>query len=296
MTEDGRRATIDNPEVLPLTVGTSVGARALPVRAIIARSWLLLGALSCSFPGYTVSSDAETSNGGLAGGGTESVAGMATQAIAGSGMGGAGAASGAAAGGTVSEGGARPEPLPAGGGGGVAAAAGMAGASNQTGGTMAAAGAGGAETSNTCADLDDLPSECLCRDHSGHAYLFCSTTHPWSQGRARCGFYQMSLAKIESPGEDSWILKQAHDISDPRPLTFFWIGASSVDSPGTWHWPDGAAFWRGDANGSQVSGSYFNWRISNPQDTKGPACVFMDDNGWEEGDCSIKRGYVCEAQ
>ena len=257
---------------------------------MIARSWLLLAALSCSFPEYTVGSDPETSNGGLAGGGTGSVAGMTTQPRAGMGMG------GAAPGGTASVGGAPPEPLPAGGGGGAAGAAGMAGASNQTGGAMGAAGAGGVGTSNTCADLDDLPSECLCRDHAGHAYLFCSTTHPWSQGKSRCGFHQMSLAKIESPGEDAWILKQAHDISDPRPLTFFWIGASSVDSPGTWHWPDGAAFWQGDANGSQVSGSYFNWRISSPQETKGPACVFMDDNGWEEGDCSIKRGYVCEAQ
>jgi hypothetical protein len=172
----------------------------------------------------------------------------------------------------------------------------MAGSSNQTGGTTGAAGAGGVGSPNGCADFDDLPSECLCRDHAGHAYLFCSTGYPWSQSQARCGFYQMTLAKIESPGEDVWIVKQAHDISDPRPLTFFWIGASSVDSPGTWHWPDGAPFWRGDANGSQVSGSYFNWRISNPQNTKAAACVFTDDNGWEEGDCSIRRGYVCEAQ
>lgn len=158
-------------------------------------------------------------------------------------------------------------------------------------------GAGGSGvTPKACADFDGLPAECLCRDHSGHAYLFCSTANAWSQGKARCGFSQMSLVKIESAGEDAWILKQAHDISDPRPLTFFWIGASSVDSPGTWHWSDGATFWLGDANGSPVGSSYFNWRISNPQNTQSAACVFMDDNGWEEGDCSIKRGYVCEAQ
>jgi hypothetical protein len=168
----------------------------------------------------------------------------------------------------------------------------MAGTNNQTGGV---AGAGGVPTPKPCADFEDLPSECLCRDHTGHAYLFCSTASAWSQGKTRCSFYQMSLAKIESPGEDSWILNQAHDIRDPRPLTFFWIGASSVDSPGIWHWPDGAAFWRGDANGSQVDDSYFNWRTFNPFNIKGATCVFMDNNGWEEGDCLIRRGYVCEA-
>jgi hypothetical protein len=282
--------------VAPLTASTNVGVRSHSLRAIFVKSWLPLATLSCSFPGYDVSSEPATSNGGLAAGGTltDNAAGTTADPTAGMGMG--GAASGAPAGGMASEGGTPQEPLPAGGSGGAVAAAGMAGVSNQTGGTMGAAGGGGVVTPSACADFEDLPSECLCRDHSAHAYLFCSTAYPWSQGNARCGFYQMSLAKIESPGEDSWILKQAHDISDPRPLTFFWIGASSVDSPGTWHWPDGAAFWRGDANGSQVSGSYFNWRISNPQDIKGPACVFTDDNGWEEGDCSIKRGYVCEAQ
>jgi hypothetical protein len=220
---------------------------------------------------------------------------MTAQATAGMGTGRGGAASGGAPGGAAGVGGAPQEPSPAGGSGGAGA-----GASNQTGGSQGVAGGGGsgggAVTRKACADFDDLPPDCLCRDHSGHAYLFCSTTYPWSQGTSRCGFYQMSLAKIESPGENSWILKQAHDISDPRPLTFFWIGASSVDSPGTWHWPDGTPFWRGGANGNQVSGSYFNWRSFSPQNTNGAACVFMDHNGWEEGDCSIKRGYVCEAQ
>jgi hypothetical protein len=263
----------------------------------VACSWLPLATLSCSFPEYSLSIDPGTSNGGLAAGGTESVAGMTGHATAGMG----GAASGGAPGGAAGVGGAPQEPSPAGGSGG-AGAGGMAGASNQTGGSPGIAGGGGsgggggAVTSKACADFDDLPSDCLCRDHSGHAYLFCSNPYPWSQGTSRCGFYQMSLAKIESPGENSWILKQAHDISDPRPLTFFWIGASSVDSPGTWHWPDGTPFWRGDASGNQVSGSYFNWRSFSPQNTNGAACVFMDLNGWEEGDCSIKRGYVCEAQ
>jgi hypothetical protein len=161
---------------------------------------------------------------------------------------------------------------------------------------MGAAGEGGSVQPKACSDLDELPSDCVCRDYSLHAYLFCSTSYAWSQAKSRCGFYEMSLAKIESPGEDQWILKQAHGLQDPRPLTFFWIGASSMDSPGTWHWPDGTVFWRGDASGDQVGDSYFNWRISSPQNTSAAACVFLDDNGWEEGDCSFKRGYVCEAQ
>ena len=279
-----------------LTASTNVGVRSHSLRAIFVKSWLPLATLSCSFPGYDVSSEPATSNGGLAAGGTltDNAAGTTANPTAGMGMG--GAASGAPAGGMVSGGGSPQAPLPAGGSGGAVAVAGMAGVSNQTGGTMGAAGGGGVVMPSACADFEDLPSECLCRDHSAHAYLFCSTSYTWSQSKTRCGFYQMSLAKIESPGEDSWILKQAHDIREPRPLTFFWIGASSVDSPGSWHWPDGTTFWHGDANGSPVSNSYFNWRTFNPFNTKGATCVFMDNNGWEEGDCLIRRGYVCEAQ
>lgn len=254
---------------------------------------LTLAALSCSFPDYVLSSDAGTSNGGDAG---TSAAGTTAGTTAGMGGTETGGTTAGSSGATT--GGGRPpgEPMPTAGNGGRAPDGGAAGSGGEAGGTMGAAGEGGVIKPRACADLGDEPPDCLCRDYAGHAYLFCSTAYSWSQGNSRCGFYQTSLAKIESPGEDQWILKQAHGITDPRPLTFFWIGASSMGSPGVWHWPDGAIFWRGNANGNQVDGSYFNWRISNPQKIDAAACVFLDDNGWEEGDCSFKRGYVCEAQ
>ena len=180
---------------------------------------------------------------------------------------------------------------------GSATAGGVSSSRNDAGGAGEDGGAGGTPpTIKSCGDYDDLPADCACHDYGGRAYLFCSTMRSWSQSSSRCGFDDMALVKIESPSEDEWVVKTAKAITDPRPLTYFWIGASSRDSPGTWHWPDGSVFWQGNASGSAVGDSYANWRVSSPQNTSGAACIFSDDYGWEEGDCAINRGYVCESQ
>jgi len=276
------------------TVSTEVGAtRKIPRRAGYATSTLLLalGLLSCSFPDYTLASAPATSNGGLTTGGSTSggAAGTSTD-TAGTATG--GLAVGGSAAGTAASGGSPPQPGNAG-----AETGGSGGGTGSSSGAGGEAGAGGAGAPpKLCGDYEELPADCSCQEREGHAYLFCSTARSWPQAELRCGFYDMTLAKLESPQEDAWLLKQAHGLSDPRPLTFFWIGASSQDSPGTWHWADGVEFWRGSASGDAIDGAYYNWRVSSPQNTQSAACVFSDDNGWEDGDCAINRGYVCEAQ
>ena len=261
---------------------------------------LALVVSACSFPRYSFSSNPSSIDDGGAGGEVAGRAGAGGLVDAG-GVGESGATGGDGIGGNGAGGAGASHS-----GGAAAAEAGAGAVSGTSGAAGHASGAAGQATGSagaaaqpkTCADLDPLsfPAGCTCAGNLGHVYLFCLTELGWSQAASKCGFTAMALVKIESAAESGFVLNHAHLIMTPRPLTFFWIGASSTGSPGTWHWPDGSVFWHGNAAGTAVGNAYFNWRQTSPQNTTTAACVFMDNNGWEEGDCSTPRGYVCEGQ
>jgi len=233
----------------------------------------LLVVSACSFPDYVFSMPTPGGGaGGIAAGGAGAGAGGGSGA--GAGIGGNAGVSGM--GGVAGKGGA-----------GQGATSGMAGEGG---------GAGASNVPLACADYAFLPGNCNCFDNEGHAYLFCFESRPWAVAEAQCEQYTMTLAKIDSPAENAWIQAKALSITVPSQFQYFWIGGSTVGSPGTWHWPDGSIFWRGGANGMPVKGVYFGWRKDSPQDVGTEACVFMDQDGWQDGDGSSSRSYVCEWQ
>lgn len=240
----------------------------------------VLGTSSCSFPEYAFSRPDPSAGSG----GSGNAVGVAGDS--GNGMpGGTGGHSTDAGSSGVAGSGA--------GAGGSLAGAGAAG----NGGNAGSAGGGGApHVPNQCADLDNKPNYCTCADDATHAYLFCSQTRTFAAAASQCTFYEMHLVKQDSAGENSFVSARANQITQPAGVQYFWIGASSLNSPGVWHWTDQTVFWQGGASGTPTSGAYFNWRTDQPQSTVNAACAYMDlDGSWQDGDCTQNRPYVCEA-
>ena len=146
-----------------------------------------------------------------------------------------------------------------------------------------------------CADFAVKPRDCTCVDDETHAYFFCSMTKPFMSAASLCSFYDMHLVKIESPSEDAWIFAQAEMIGSPSVVQYFWIGASTIKSPGTWHWTDLSEIWQGGANGTPEPDVYLNWRTDSPQNTATASCAYTARDGWQDGDCTQNRPYACEA-
>lgn len=229
----------------------------------------MLGVASCSFPDYTfLRPDPGAGATGLAGDGSAS---------SGAGAGGGGGSSGDTAG------------SPNGG----AATSGTSGT-----GTGGDGGEGGApDVPSKCADITGLIMPgCTCLDDATHAFIFCSTTKPFATAAAQCTFMEAHLVKIEGTLENMFVSSNANTITMPMNVQYFWIGASTQNSPGTWHWTDGEVFWTGGAMGTPAAGAYFNWRTDRPQNTATQACAYMDlEGGWQDGDCTQNRPYACEA-
>lgn len=232
----------------------------------------ILGSSGCSFPDYAFSGPAPF--GGSSG---------SSNAGAPSGSGGElSAGSGGNSGG-------------AGGAGGSPTIGGSGGAGGNSGSAGDGGDAGAPAVSKKCADFPLLPEQCGCADDATHAYFFCRTTRTFSSAAAQCRFSDMHLVTVSSLAEETWIMAEAKKMTVPAPFQYFWIGASSTESPGTWHWTDGSLFWQGGANGMPTSGDvYYNWRTDYPQITSSERCVHVQD-GWQDGDCTQNRPFVCEA-
>lgn len=183
-------------------------------------------------------------------------------------------------------------------GGGGAGGAGGATAGGTGGTSLGGDGgeAGAPHVPNKCEHYATLPSDCKCVDDATHAYLFCSMTRPFSAAASQCSFREMHLVKLEGPDEDAWILQEAGKMGMPSLIQYFWIGASTIKTPGVWHWTDLSVFWQGGANGNAYPGAYFNWRTDSPQNTATESCAYTDQQGWQDGDCTQNRPYVCEAE
>jgi Lectin C-type domain len=243
-------------------------------------SVVALLAFGCSFPDYAIVEPMLSGGGGgatsappQAGGGSDFVAGSSGSGDAPGG--GSGAPSGGSSGSNV------------GGNGGLAGEGGEGGEGG---------GAGRAPTGpKWCADYDALPADGRCFNDATHAYLFRSETKTFTIAAAQCAFYGMHLASIESPSEDAFIIQMAAKITEPSEFGYFWIGGSTIGSHGTWHWPDGSVFWTGGAMGQPNGDAYFNWRSDSPLNVNTDSCAFSDDAGWQDGDCTQNRPYVCEA-
>jgi hypothetical protein len=235
-------------------------------------------AFGCSFPDYGIVEPRLSGDGGGGASSASPQGGGGSEVVAG----GAGSA-----GGENGENGGGGSPSAGSSGSNASGSAGLAGDGGEAGRPPAAP--------NKCADYPTLPADARCFDDATHAYLFRSETKPFTIAAAQCRFYDMHLVSIESPTEDAFILQSAGKITQPSQFDYFWIGGSTIGSPGTWHWTDGSVFWTGGTNGQQIGDAYFNWRSDSPMNTGSDSCAFSDDAGWQDGDCTQNRPYVCEA-
>ena len=153
-------------------------------------------------------------------------------------------------------------------------------------------GQGGCGTAAQCGTPD---SQCTFGMRGGVGYWFCNNNRSFANAVQRCQNVNMTLAAIESAGEDSFIT------SKTSPLSHVYIGATDSVTEGNFFWlGPNLQFWSGGESGSRVGGAYTNWEPGQPHqglitDTD---CVVKDPpiggGQWEVMACSSTLPFVCE--
>jgi hypothetical protein len=106
----------------------------------------------------------------------------------------------------------------------------------------------------------------------------------------------MSLARIDSAAENTWVHDTEFAGMSGLSPTWPWIGGSDQAVLGEWRWTDGTLFWLGSGNGAAQGGLYTNWVAGSPA-SAGPAtdCALLESsNRWNDWGCSSPQPYVCE--
>lgn len=105
---------------------------------------------------------------------------------------------------------------------------------------------------------------------NGHYYEYVSTGRNWFNARDEAEtrtFLGMSgyLATITSEAENDFLRDTFGEVA--------WLGATDIDTEGTWVWETGpeagTVFWTGGAGGSPVGGAFVNWEIGEPNNQHG---------------------------
>lgn len=128
----------------------------------------------------------------------------------------------------------------------------------------------------------------------GSCYKLFTMPETWESARAKCEGLGAQLVKIESAEENDF-LKRTYLNS---PGVTFWIGLNDQMEEGEWVWADGSTL-----------GDYANWH-HDPNNLDGNQhCVHIAtgpffigqynfqgyDAGWNDLECFITLGYICEA-
>ncbi|MDX2052666.1 MAG: C-type lectin domain-containing protein [Polyangiaceae bacterium] len=189
------------------------------------------------------------------------------------------------------------------GSGGLTSGAGSGG-QNATGGQPnGSTGTGGRPSSGGTAGVVELVA-CSKFDYNATTYVFCPNkeTMPQAAAKATCEAAGMTLVRIDSDGENTFVGSTADSLS----IDGLWLQASDQASEGVWIWQDGTQFWAGDDDGAPILGLYNNWErgagTPQPNDNSpapGEDCAIMDTNAvsgfsWFDAECTIKLAMVCE--
>lgn len=181
-----------------------------------------------------------------------------------------------------------PDESAADGGGGATATA-----SSDTGGVDAGTAVdAGAPVASPCAPGEVLGAE-------GNCHFLQTTLLSWEAARASC--------QARGPGWDLAVVRSLDESVFLADLLTAeaWVGASDIDSEGSWIWvTDAAPFWMGGAAGSAVDGAYTNWNATEPNGGIMTNCARALPNSfgsatpnapWADLPCAQLRAAVCEA-
>lgn len=128
----------------------------------------------------------------------------------------------------------------------------------------------------------------------GSCYKLFTVPERWDNARAKCEDLGAQLVKIESAEENDFLKSTYLNASGVT----FWIGLNDQMQEGEWIWADGSSL-----------GDYVNW-FQDPNNLgdnqhcvhilRGPFSIgeyhFQDyDSGWNDLECDVTLGYICEA-
>lgn len=132
---------------------------------------------------------------------------------------------------------------------------------------------------------------CRYAQFDGHDYLFCSDARNWTQARSRCLSWGLDLAIINGQAENAFVTGDA-----PR-----WIGLNDRNSRDfRWVVPGN----EGAVNGAAPS--FTAWGKDEPNNSRSCQllvfnCTTEDcgevraDGTWNDRQCNVTQGYVCES-
>lgn len=134
-----------------------------------------------------------------------------------------------------------------------------------------------------CSGLfDDGPTcpDCRAFWRGPHRYLYCTFARSHAEAVAACDDVGAALAVINTPEEQSFMLRQMPAIG----MQDFWIGLDDTGQEGVFGWADGAET------------GVMPWAPGQPDDAGGNEdCVRMSADGlWFDDDCAAEHNVLCE--
>ncbi|HSO00118.1 MAG TPA: C-type lectin domain-containing protein [Candidatus Nanopelagicales bacterium] len=131
---------------------------------------------------------------------------------------------------------------------------------------------------------DGVPACSELMTYNGHDYLFCTNQESWSAASDYCASYNMKLASINSPTEESWMYAMANILSTQK----WWIGLNDRAAEGAHVWENGDAV------------TYSNWHPGEPNNAGDEDCGQLNryhpGKGWNDEPCSLHLRFICESQ
>ncbi|XP_035491562.2 macrophage mannose receptor 1 isoform X1 [Scophthalmus maximus] len=112
----------------------------------------------------------------------------------------------------------------------------------------------------------------------GHCYLFLTERLSWSDASVSCARHGGTLASIEDPTEQQFILRNVKIFEDNH--SSFWMGLYKTHK-GVWQWLDKTVM------------DYINWDTDQPGDNT-YGVIEVSDGRWRTGEKWNRREYICK--
>jgi hypothetical protein len=177
---------------------------------------------------------------------------------------------------------------------GGSASGGDSNGGTSSGGADGGTSTSGAGTGGSAGATAALPTGCTAATLNTRHYVLCKTRALWSDAQSSCSSMGMTLARIDSAEENTWIVNTLIGPSGSNlPEDWVFVGGTDAAVEGSWIWPDGAVFTTGK---QPTSGMYTNWRSGEPNNAgAGEDCLLVQSGGsWIAMTCEVPRNYACE--
>jgi len=141
------------------------------------------------------------------------------------------------------------------------------------------------------AEEENTPTALLCTVDEdatfAHDYYYCAFDRTWEGAEAFCAASDMHLVSIADTDENALVLGLLG-------TSYAYIGASDLDTEGTWTWSDGTA-WTWTDTATDL------WNAGEPNNSGDEDCAMMIDSSspsaglWSDVPCAVTYPFVCES-